>query len=522
MANKTTKPRSKSVIPRDSRQSATGGTLQSLTNEERIRILKQLMTTDIPAEGPTDNQIEQSFRREVPRFYEKNCIKGDPPTKFRGSMGWQDMFEELGDSMSELGTDVASGIRSGADKVYEHSRFRSEQNDWLITRGAKNTANFFGDVGHTGGYMASQVPLVAGQMGEQAADFTGNPKESVSSFVTEKEQNRKEMREVLGNGGGGGVATDIHSALMTYVPGVQDMAEGVGNVSLTSPAQTLSREQNPNGMQNAAQFSGGLGAFAGTAAGVGKAPSSIRGAGSRIKQSFGRGGSPKTTGAAASGSAQLPKGKSAKPAVSGQPSPKKTAAAAGARKTGAAAKDASRFWEADDFLSGKVDEAGAAKVAKELQDELDGMKLSADDLQQRGLEDGITSFNNMPEEWLPEYVDIKPAAKPGGRPSRQFNKAMEDVWGTNQSTQSRHAAEAATKMSDGYQSQMGKGVAPDGKAHWSQYGKTADEGIHSLRRLAKTYRLLDVKGGKGNPTARARARVFDTLADWNAKTAGGQ
>jgi hypothetical protein len=170
---------------------------------------------------------------------------------------------------------------------------------------------------------------------------------------------------------------------------------------------------------------------------------------------------------------------------------------------------ADKFWEADDFLGGKMDDAESVAIRKELEAEIAGMNLSPEEIVERKMERGLTGLNNAPEEWLPKY-------KKGATNS----EAYEDVWGHARGGNARHAAEAASIKVNEYKTRMASGEVATGKLHWSQYGDTPEAAVHSLRRLSKTYSLLDGKGGRPNPTARARAKVFDTLADWAEKSEG--
>jgi hypothetical protein len=358
-----------------------------------------------------------------------------------------------------------------------------QADDWAITRGVKNTVEGLGSAAHIGGYMASQVPGAAGNLVGSALTTASDPKAAMQGFVSEREDTRKRMTQTFKDGGGSDLASSVGAGVISYVPGLKGMAEGAGNVSLTEPSQTLARQQDPDWVGNVAQFAGGTGEFAGTAAAV-AAPVSAG-----VKRM--------------------------------QRAPGKTASAR-PRATGARPKaaGAARHWEADDFLGGKMDDLSAARARKELQSELDGMGLSPAELQRRGLDDGITSFNNMPEEWLPDYIEIQRGTKSGGGDTRRFNEGMADAWGTRKSTGTEHAADAAVHMTEKYKAQMAQGKKPTGKQHWSQYGETPAEAVHSLRRLSKIYRLMDLKGPRGNPAARARAQVFDTLAEWAEESNG--
>ena len=168
-----------------------------------------------------------------------------------------------------------------------------------------------------------------------------------------------------------------------------------------------------------------------------------------------------------------------------------------------------KYWEDDDFLGGKMDDAEAAGVRQELEAEIAAMNLSPEEIVERKMQRGLTGLNNAPEEWLPKY-------KKGASNA----EAYEDVWGHVRDGNARHAAEAATMKLDEYKMRMANGEEATGKLHWSQYGDTPEAGVHALRRLSKTYSLLDGKGGRPNSTARARAAVFETLAEWAEKSEG--
>jgi hypothetical protein len=464
-------PIHQSHVPEKAAASDFSDESKAVSNQERVEMLKQLLEQQGSSKGagitpdasPSSQSDTSEFvRPEYRHMFDKNCLRDNRVPTNSGNSSASEAIHQVGEDVGDFGNDVSDGIRSGADAAYKNSRMQIEADDWLITRGLKHTANFLGDVGHTGAYMVSQAPMVAGQAAKGVTQAVADPQGTVNNYIDEHEDSRKAMRKTFEDNGASGAGAATTSALLSYFPGLKDMAEGGGNVSLTDPEQTLQRQQNPDMLGNISQFSGGLSATAGTIAGGLKAPNTLRNVKTRIT---GKPDLPNTRGP--------------------------------------------DFWKNDDFMGGKIDDSAAVTIRKELQDEIDGMGLSPNEIAERGMERGLTGLNNAPDEWMPKY-----------HRSGKHAEAFADVWGTRSSTNTAHAAEAATMKLDQYKASMANGEVATGKLHWSQYGDTPKAAVHSLRRLSKTYSLMEGKVTTGNPTARARAAIFDTLADWAEKTEG--
>jgi len=341
------------------------------------------------------------------------------------------------------------------------------------------------------GHVSGSLIQTGGEMAGGAAVTAADPGGSFDRYVDEKESSRKNIQQTLADGGGGsGVISKAHAAILAYTPGVKDIGEGFSNASLESPEQTEAWK-NRSASERVVQSAGGIGALSGTLAGVGGAATKMK---ALIKPTGVKAPAPLKPGAA-----------NTMKKIDDGPSVGSKNAGTSARKLA----DDSEFWTKDDFLGGQVDPAKRTSIQRELADEIDGLNLSPEELKSRKLENGLTGLNNAPDEWMPKYHTP-------GKHAEAFN----DVWGHRGGGNARHAAEAATKKLDEYRGRMNRGETPSGKLHWSQYGDTPEAAVHSMRRLGKTYSLLEGKGGKPNPTARARAAIFDTLADWTEKTEG--
>lgn len=384
---------------------------------------------------------------------------------------------------------IGGGIQGMADDFYGAAHASKTGNEGWLDGAAKSLWNLGVDAAHMVGHVGGSAVQTAGEMAGGAAVTAADPGGSFDRYVDDKESSRKNIRQTLADGGGGGgLISEAHAAILAYTPGVQDIGEGFSNTSLESPEQTEAWK-NRSASDRVVQSAGGISALSGTLAGVGGGASNVKG---------------------------LLKPKKVKAPTSTKPGSAATkldnGPAVGASKAGTGVKkvaDDSEFWTKDDFLGGQVDPATRTAIQRELADDIDGMNLSPDELKTRKLENGLTGLRNAPEEWMPKYH------KPG-----KHGEAFDDVWGHVREGNARSAAEAATLKLDEYRGCMARGETPTGKLHWSEYGNTPEAAVHSMRRLGKTYSLLEGKGGKPNPTARARAAIFDTLADWAEKTEG--
>jgi hypothetical protein len=390
---------------------------------------------------------------------------------------------------------IGEEMKGVANSLYAAGHATETGNEGWLGGAAKSLWNLGVDGVHMAGHVGGSTVETAGEMAGGATVMAADPGGSLDRYVEETEASRKNIRQTLTDGsGGGGLLTEAHAAVLAYTPGVKDIGEGFSNTSLESPEQTEAWK-NRSATDRVVQSSAGISSFAGTLAGVGGAASKAK---AFVKPKSVKAPVPVTPDAPSPVKAPVKKGGG----------PDSQVAGASAR---AAAPDAraGRFWEADDFMGGKMDDASSTAIRNELQDEISAMNLTPDELAARGMDRGLTGLNNAPDEWLPKY-----------KKGQTNTEAYADLWGTTKSTNTRHAAEAATKKLDEYRGRMNRGEAPTGKLHWSEYGDTPQAAVHAMRRLSKTYSLMEGKVATGNPTARARAAIFDTLADWAEKSEG--
>lgn len=390
------------------------------------------------------------------------------------------------DNITAIPNMIGDEFQDAANGLYRETHISKTGQEGWLDGAAKSLWNLGVDGVHMIGHGAGSLTKTGGEMAGGAAAVAMDPQGAASRFVTEKETSRKNIQQTLTDGGAsGGMLTQAHAAILSYTPGVQNIGEGLSNASLESPA-TTEAWKNRSAQDRIVQTAGGISEFAGTLAGVGSVATKAK---SLLKPKPGNAPGPVK-------------------AAKTLDSPEANIANRGSR--GVTPTDQSgRFWEADDFMGGKMDDATAQAIRKELEDEIATMNLSPAEIEARGMQRGLTGLNNAPEEWLPKY-----------KKGNTNTEAYGDVWGTTKNTSSRSAPEAATKKLDEYRGRMTRGETPTGKLHWSQYGDTPESAVHALRRLAKTYSLLEGKAIKGNASARARSAIFDTLADWAEKTEG--
>jgi hypothetical protein len=383
----------------------------------------------------------------------------------------------LHDDVTMLPDMIGGELQEAANAIYGAGHLPETGNEGWLDGAARSMWNLGVDGVHMLGHGAGSLTKTGGEMAGGLAVTVADPVGAAGRFVDDKESSRKKIARTLTDGSGGGLLTEAHAALLAYTPGVQDIGEGISNTSLESPAQTEAWKSR-SGSERVTQTAGGIGEFSGMlAAGAGAA--------TKLKNLSrpGAGSAPARSPVdARSGRSPLPDGAAVKRAGGAGVTPKKRAPGP----------------EADgDFLGGKTSTEVAAQNAVDL-----------------GLESGAKppGFNSVPEEWLPRYVEIdkNPVT---GRETRRFNDGLSDVWGKSTGP-ADHAALAAERVVQELNGKIARGDLPKGKYHWREYGATKTDAITAIDRLKKIYQLQDAKVAKGNPTARARAQVFDALMRW--------
>jgi len=297
--------------------------------------------------------------------------------------------ESLHQSITAIPNMIGEEMKGVANSLYAAGHATETGNEGWLGGAAKSLWNLGVDGVHMAGHVGGSTVETAGEMAGGATVMAADPGGSLDRYVEETEASRKNIRQTLTDGsGGGGLLTEAHAAVLAYTPGVKDIGEGFSNTSLESPEQTEAWK-NRSATDRVVQSSAGISSFAGTLAGVGGAASKAK---AFVKPKSVKAPVPVTPDAPSPVKAPVKKGGG----------PDSQVAGASAR---AAAPDAraGRFWEADDFMGGKMDDASSTAIRNELQDEISAMNLTPDELAARGMDRGLTGLNNAPDEWLPKY-----------------------------------------------------------------------------------------------------------------------